>query len=165
MNGPYADLIDDINRFYGDRSPSRHAPHRRSRPPARPMRKSLAQLGRDMDNIAADLNRRIEKGWAARIAAGVPTEADLLKAYAVLDGAVGQVPAADLHAMDLEIRAAETRLHQTNARAMTKSMTAGIDLPRARAQLEAMYAANKITGPAYREADFKIRRLETARHG
>jgi hypothetical protein len=118
-----------------------------------------------MDRIAADLNRRVEKGWLARIAGGTPTKADLVKAHAVLEGAVGQIPAADMHALDLKVRAAETGLNQTNTRAMTKSMAAGIDLPRARAQLDALYATGKITGTAYREADTKIRQLEAVRHG
>lgn len=154
--GPYADIMRDLELIA--QGAHRHTPPRRSRPPARPLTKSLADMGRDLDRMAADLAKRQADGWLSRIQGGCPTEDDLLKAHAVLDGAVGQIPARDLIAADAKLRA----LHTT--RPMTKSMTPGFSLTKARAQLDGLFTMGKITGQAYRQADFHLRQLETA-HG
>lgn len=127
------------------------------------LRKSLSNLnkfGRQVAHQAEETRKRDEAAWLERIADGIPTEGDLTKAFAVLDAAIGKLPASQVNAMDAQLRGLQAQAQQETSRVMAKSITADINLPAARAQLDDLWATGKINGVAYRTADFHLRQLE-----
>jgi hypothetical protein len=167
LESEFEQVIRDLNKVA--EMHSRGAKPKPIRASARPrtITKSFTVLSREMDRIAARQAKQINTGWTARIAAGKPTEADLLKAHAVLNDSIGQIPTAELNAMDFKLRALEASLRQSNARTMAKSITAeaSVDIPKAHAQLDSLYESGQIDGRTYLRGDFKLRQLEACING